>query len=227
MQVIVVTHISRKLSRLVKDTIGWPHKQIVNIWIQFRSHDWLVHVSMVFGAASGCPCWKRQFSIVDPKREQKTMVGARSWGAGTSDEDSVEGEGALGADEEVVDVEASDGLGVGVRERPKAAGEGSGTQRLSANTSSPSALLCHRLEYASRRAVPGRWPASSSRPSNDTSLSRHPSLTPQRRLALSGPHRTQSSPRPNAGAQSEASPRSSTISPALIASTARSCSPPA
>ena len=49
----------------------------------------------------------------------------------------------------------------------------------------------------------------------------------ERRLTLSGPHRTQSSPRISACAQSEASTRSSTISLALIVSTARSRSPTA
>ena len=104
------------------------------------------------------------------------------------------------------------------------------SMELSVSPPSPARRASARAN-ASYTPREGRFPADGwprrADPPTRTSLSRHPSLTPQRRLALSGPHRTQSSPRPKACAQSEASPRSSTISPALIASTARSTSPTA
>ena len=92
---------------------------------------------------------------------------------------------------------------------------------LSASTSSPITRSCHSLEYAGRSATLGRCPTSSRSASNDTSLSRNPSLTPQRRLARSGPQRIQSSPRPRACAQRQASPSSNASSPILTASPAR------
>ena len=56
-------------------------------------------------------------------------------------------------------------------------------QLLSANTNSPSVRSCHRLVYASRRAVPGRWPTSSSslpskRACRDTRASRRNADSP-------------------------------------------------
>ena len=69
---------------------------------------------------------------------------------------------------------------------------------LSAKTISPSAFLCHAVVYWLRRARLGRRPTPSRRCSNATSRSRNPSRTPQRRLALSGPHKIHASSRLNA-----------------------------
>ena len=54
----------------------------------------------------------------------------------------------------------------------------------------------------------GRWPASSQQALQRDEPSRKPSRTPNRRLALSGPHSTQASARLSACAHSERSPRS-------------------